>query len=82
MFAADDADPICRVELLLGRVGECRLHVVRHAAVADEVGDARAEGAAGEVEVPHDVQGQAVVGADEDEESQVDLARVGVRVEW
>ena len=54
--------------------GSADLHVVRDAAVADEVGDARAEGADREVEVAHDVERQAVVGADQH------LLRLRVRV--
>ena len=59
------------------------LHVVCDAAVANEVGDARLEGAAGEVEVAHDVQGEAVIGADEHEEGEVDehVEEVGEEVE-
>jgi hypothetical protein len=71
LVPADDADA------LLGHLGGARiriarLHVARRRPVLDERAEPRDEGARGQVEVAEDVEGQAGVNEDDDEEGEVD----------
>ena len=71
-LSADDAHGVRPCQLLLRRVGEERVHIASDPSVPHEVSHPRLEGAARHVEVAHDVEGEAVVCADEAEEDEVD----------
>eukprot|EP00962_Isochrysis_galbana_P036335 scaffold12543_cov115-Isochrysis_galbana.AAC.15 len=71
MLPADDTHSVRRVQLRRRRIREPLLHVAHDCPVPHEVGYPRPEAADREVEVAQNVEGQAVVGADEAEEGDV-----------